>query len=134
MRVLSVDDKKRLIYKNKLNSYSEITTEADLQQFIDKQNLVINRKSLHKYFPGLYVKFQKSLDKIIFKNNNISLGENFIKELLINNNIKFEMQKVFDDLRVILPLRYDFYLPEYNLIIEHHGEGHFGKGRYYTKE
>ena len=133
-RVLSVDDKKRLIYKNKLNSYSEITTEADLQQFIDKQNLVINRKSLHKYFPGLYVKFQKSLDKIIFKNNNISLGENFIKELLINNNIKFEMQKVFDDLRVILPLRYDFYLPEYNLIIEHHGEGHFGKGRYYTKE
>lgn len=44
------------------------------------------------------------------------------------------MQKTYPDLKDKLLLRYDFYLPDYNILIEHQGEGHFGKGKYYSEE
>ena len=55
-----------------------------------------------------------------------SKGEEKIKKYLIDNNIKFEPQKKFSDLRNTLPLSYDFYLPEYNTLIEYQGQFHDG--------
>lgn len=81
----------------------------------------------------MYVKFQKELDKVKFKESNLSLGEKLISDLLTENNIQFITQKTYQDLRNELPLRYDFYLTDYNVLIEHHGEEHFGIGRYYDK-
>lgn len=56
-----------------------------------------------------------------------SRGEIKIRELLIQNNINFVNQKTFDDF--ILPSqgkpRYDFFLPDYNILIEYDGEQHF---------
>lgn len=63
----------------------------------------------------------------------MSLGENFLCKLFNENGIKYVTQKVYPELKNILPLRYDFYLPEYNILIEHQGEEHFGKGRYYSE-
>lgn len=55
-----------------------------------------------------------------------SKGERRISEWLRKNNIKYESEKVFRDLLSDLgnPLRYDFYLPDYNTLIEYDGLQH----------
>lgn len=53
-----------------------------------------------------------------------SKGEEYVKELLINNNIYFEYEKTFENLKYIGKLKIDFYLPEYNIAIEIDGEHH----------
>lgn len=132
-RILSKEDKTKLIYKNRINSYKDILTLDDLQNYVIS-NEIHSKKELHKKFSGLYTKFQKQLDNINFIANNKSIGENFLEKIFKDNNIKFETQKTYKNLKNILPLRYDFYLSEYNILIEHHGEEHFGKGRYYSEE
>lgn len=57
-----------------------------------------------------------------------SHGEQKIREILSNNNIKFENQKSFSDFNYSDTKgkpRYDFYLPDYNILIEYDGEQHF---------
>ena len=51
-----------------------------------------------------------------------SLGELNIENILKENNIVFQKEKIFDDLK---KLRFDFYLPEHNRLIEFDGEQHF---------
>lgn len=53
-------------------------------------------------------------------------GEDKISHFLLENNIQFVPQKSYDDLRGIGggKLSYDFYLPNYNLLIEYQGEQH----------
>lgn len=55
-----------------------------------------------------------------------SCGETHIKEYLSKNKIKYESQKTFSDLYGTQngKLSYDFYLPEYNLLIEYQGKQH----------
>ena len=61
---------------------------------------------------------------------NRSKGEEKIKQLLDDNNIIYQEQYSFEDL--ILPsgklARYDFYLLEYNCLIEYDGIQHFQSG------
>ena len=57
--------------------------------------------------------------------SNISKGEYVIKKHLEKNNIQFYMQFRFNDCRNIIPLPFDFYLPNYRLCIEYDGEGHY---------
>src|SRR5690606_37105179 len=62
--------------------------------------------------------------------------EDRISQYLIQNNINYIAQKTFDDLKGIKGrlLSYDFYLPEYNLLIEYQGEFHDGSGsKNYTR-
>lgn len=57
-----------------------------------------------------------------------SLGESKIAILLTQNNINFIQQKKFDDAIYTdtkSQMRYDFYLPEINRLIEFDGEQHF---------
>ncbi len=54
-----------------------------------------------------------------------SKGENKIGEYLQNNNINYISQYSFKDCRVIKPLPFDFYLPDYNVCIEYDGEQHY---------
>lgn len=56
---------------------------------------------------------------------NLSKGENKIEQILQDNNIKFERQKTFNDCRNINLLRFDFYLPEFDLLIEYDGIQHY---------
>lgn len=57
---------------------------------------------------------------------NVSNGENLISDILNSNNINFIEQKKFDKLYGINGghLSYDFYLPDYNLLIEYQGKQH----------
>lgn len=57
--------------------------------------------------------------------NTISVGEDIIMCYLNKNNISFESEKKYDDCRDIRPLPFDFYLSDYNIIIEFDGQHHF---------
>lgn len=59
-----------------------------------------------------------------------SIGERKIRIYLESNDIKFEQEKWFSDCRDIKPLPFDFYLPDYNMIIEFDGEQHFKQGHF----
>lgn len=67
---------------------------------------------------------------------NESHGEKFIRNYLEKNNIKYIPQKKFDDLKDKTYLSYDFYLPEYNILIEYQGIQHyeprFGNTEYFN--
>lgn len=56
-----------------------------------------------------------------------SNGEYIIEHFLIEHKIQFEREFTFEDLRSDknYPLRFDFYLPDYNLLIEYDGIQHF---------
>ena len=58
---------------------------------------------------------------------NRSIGSIKIEQLLKENNIQYEMEKTFPDLKGKndMPFRFDFYLPEYNRLIEFDGIQHY---------
>lgn len=60
--------------------------------------------------------------------NSSSKGEGEIEDILIRNGINYEKQKWFDDCRDILPLRFDFYLVDYDILVEFQGEQHYRVG------
>lgn len=55
----------------------------------------------------------------------VSKGENKIKELLSSMGIAFIPQYTFNDLADKALLKFDFYLPELNILIEYQGEQHY---------
>jgi very-short-patch-repair endonuclease len=65
--------------------------------------------------------------------NSTSRGENKIKSILENKNIKFKRNYEFKDCKRIKRLRFDFYLLELNLCIEYDGEHHFIENKYFGK-
>ena len=57
-----------------------------------------------------------------------SQGESKIKNILLQNDIIYESQKTFEDCRfpdTNMLARFDFYLPEYNVLIEYDGQQHY---------
>lgn len=54
-----------------------------------------------------------------------SRNERRISLWLDEHNIEYERQKTFDDCRNINPLRFDFYLPARNAVLEYDGEFHY---------
>ena len=58
-----------------------------------------------------------------------SKGEEIIKSILEELKVDFISQYKFKDCKDLLPLPFDFYLPNYNLIIEYDGEQHFDVNR-----
>lgn len=59
-----------------------------------------------------------------------SIGERRIRTCLESNNILFEQEKWFADCRDVNPLPFDFYLPDYNLLIEFDGKQHYEQGHF----
>lgn len=62
----------------------------------------------------------------------MSKGEEKISLILKKNNIKYEREKTFSDLRKGL-FRFDFYLPEQKILIEYDGEAHFNNIKAFYK-
>lgn len=54
-----------------------------------------------------------------------SKGEDKISEILNKNNINFVCEHKINGCVRIFPLRFDFYLPDYNLLIEYQGNQHY---------
>ena len=59
-----------------------------------------------------------------------SKGELKVKQFLSDNNFIYKEQHRFNDCKNILPLPFDFYLPDYNTCIEYDGEQHFRRFRF----
>lgn len=57
--------------------------------------------------------------------NNESNGEQLVRKYLKDCHIKFKRQKTFNDLIDKQHLSYDFYLPDYNVLIEYQGGQHY---------
>lgn len=66
----------------------------------------------------------------------LSKGEKRIEDWLRYNNVNYIYEKTFENLTGINNglLSYDFYLPQYNLLIEYQGEYHDGSVSYQTDE
>lgn len=64
----------------------------------------------------------------------ISSMENYISEYLIQHNIEFVFQKKFKDCKDVFELPFDFYLPEYNILIEYDGSQHFQQNHFNNSE
>ena len=54
-----------------------------------------------------------------------SRGEEIIKSFLEQHNIMFEQQKTFENCRYKYKIPFDFFIPQYNLLIEYDGIQHF---------
>lgn len=63
-----------------------------------------------------------------------SKGEQKIKQILEEMNILFECQKQFPTLIYKRPLKFDFYLPEYNICLEYQGEQHYTPQQFFGEK
>lgn len=63
-----------------------------------------------------------------------SQGEMKIGLFLIKNNLIFEKEKFFKNCKNERYLIFDFYLPEYNLLIEYDGDQHFKAKKFFGGE
>ncbi len=65
---------------------------------------------------------------------NTSKNELLIAKHLTTNNILFERQKKIEGLKHIRSLKFDFYLPDHNILVEFDGEQHFKSVEYWGGE
>lgn len=91
-------------------------------------NIVIQKNFSKEYKDNLEkrkLRYPNPNPKTKKNNQNCSSSEQKTKEFLERNKINFIQEKTFNDLKFINCLRYDFYLPDFNLLIELDGEQHF---------
>jgi hypothetical protein len=113
-------EKAKNIHKNKYN-YSQI-------KYINshkKINIICNKHGVFEQLP--YNHLNGKGCPIC----NTSKGENNISEILDRYNIKYETQKTFKDCKYKYVLRFDFYLPDYNICIEYNGIQHYKPIKYF---
>ena len=70
------------------------------------------------------------------RSETVSKYEVFISNILNDNNIYYHREFGFDDCKGVgnKKLRFDFYLPQYNTLIEYDGEQHFKAVKYFGGE
>lgn len=121
----SLDDFQRYINENHIMSYREfrLKHKTAYAKYLNKRP---NWSKFDLVFP-------EEVGGVNFGSNH-STGEIFLMKLFDENNINFEMEKTFSDLKYTSYLRYDFYLPDLNVLVEYHGEHHFGEGIYYEED
>lgn len=93
-----------------------------LSEYINSKSKVLVR---HKCGLTWEIRASHLMERDMCPKCKMSIGEKLVEEYLINNNIKYETQKKFDDLIYNKPLSYDFYLPEYDILIEYQGIQHY---------
>lgn len=89
----------------------------------NKSRLKIKCKEGHIFFRNF--DNYKSSQGCPICNKNTSKGEKKLNEILDKYNIKYITQYKFKDCRFKKVLPFDFYLPEYNILIEYDGLQHF---------
>lgn len=133
-----------------LNYYGGCTICKNKEKFLDNVNKLHNYK--YDYSLINYKNAKTKID-IICPNHGIfsivpyahsngvgcpdckrSKGEEEIKQLLDDNNIIYETQKTFNDCKNINLLKYDFYLPNYNICIEYDGIQHYKINNFFGGE
>ena len=139
LTILTTEERDELLPSTSID-YSNINTIDDFREFIE-YNKVISRMDFYNRFRNAYYRFLNLLtddEKNELFDPSISSGEAFLIDLFKSNNINFIREKTYDDLIDINCLRYDFFLNDYNIIVEYHGVQHFHETNYfhhdYSKE
>lgn len=106
---------------------------------------LVSYDNIHNYYSKVTIKCLKcgSIWNVtcgnFFKQNkrcgfcSESIGERKIREYLDSNKIKYIREKRFNDCRNINVLPFDFYVLDYNLLIEFQGEQHFYIDRMFSR-
>ena len=121
---------KKEIYNLEKNNYTLISDYKSCRQ---KVKILCNKcNNSWNIKPNDFLRGKRCPYCNLHKNQ--SANENLIEEYLIKNNIKYEREKTFNSLKDKNKLRFDFYLEDYNLVIEYDGEQHFNAGWYKNEE
>lgn len=122
-------DRRTEIRRLSFNKVKEIFDRHDMilldQEYLNTQQ---NLKYICKYHPEVGIQYMATVNA--YKNYcpycNIVKGEKKISDFLLQHNIKFELHKTYDNLIGVGKgkLSYDFYVYDYNLLIEFQGEQH----------
>lgn len=96
------------------------------------QELYINHKTIVRLW-GSFSNMTKELFPDCFIKNSYSYGEIVVSNYLKQNNMEFIKEYINHDLKKINKLRYDFYIPSKNTIIEFHGIQHYEFVKYFHK-
>ena len=94
-------------------------SKVDYKNSTTKVEIVCSKHGIFYALPGMFLQGHGC------PSCNQSKGETKIRNWLLENNVSFESQKKFSDLRKKKPLSYDFYLPTYNILIEFNGRQHY---------
>lgn len=122
----------------KYEDLSGISSYESFSIFIENNN-IFSRKDFSIRFSSVYNKFLAFLskeEKEMLLPSVKSLGEKRLCKLFEDTSIVYETEKIYHDLRGKGEkyLRYDFYLPKFNLLIEYHGAQHFDSNNmFYSK-
>ena len=117
---------KRINYKeNTIIGENNVIFIKEVEKKNEKRQGIFQCPICGDYFISYINSVRNGRVKSCGKHN--SLGEEKIIKILIEHSIKYECQKTFDDLKSLKnrPYRFDFYLLDYNILIEYDGEQHF---------
>ena len=125
------DEKKGRIYKKTTEQFVKEAKNIHGDKYDYSLTKYINNKTKVKVICPIHGVFEQIPSNHLNFNGcphcKESHGEKEIRNFLIKNNISFESQKKFNDLKDKLQLSYDFYLPKNNLLIEFQGKQHYYK-------
>lgn len=97
------------------------------------KNLRIICPSCGNEFLTSYVLFVQHNGQLCSKcSSSMSVGEARVRRFLESKSIYYLQQYWFPDCRDIKPLPFDFYIPDYNVIIEFDGQQHFKETDYFS--
>lgn len=120
-------------YLEEKGNWKEYESLDKIKEFIIQNNIQTSTE-FHKNYKGLSEKLRKlghSTSEIKFPKRKISVAEINIEKFLKENNINFETQKAFSNLG---KMKFDFWIPEFNLILEPGGDQHFISVNYFGGE
>lgn len=90
-----------------------------------KSKLNVECPKGHKYYPTFNHFLEGRRCSQCNENVNKSKGETVIKEFLLINKINYNREYIFNDCMFKGKLRFDFYIPDFNTIIEYDGRQHY---------
>lgn len=121
-------------------SHEEYVAEMSIKNpFMEIVGIYVNQDTKIKYVCKVCGHQGESLPNNLLRGGgcpecNMSNGEKRVLKYLNDNSIIFDEQYTFKDCRNILPLPFDFYLPDYNACIEYDGEQHFHPVKFFGGE
>lgn len=120
----------KVIYPNRIQKFlpdgliDNINTVQEFQEFINTNNIK-NPSEFQKRYYSLYRKSLTLPEQLVYVDEIISMLENSVREILDELKIKYHFQKTFTWLKYNKSLKLDFYLEDFNIAIEAHGDQHF---------
>ena len=76
-------DQNEELFPNRLYKYENINTKDEVQEFINKNPEIINKKYFKRHFSNLYKKSKKFLDELVFSNPRILYTEYDNADILV---------------------------------------------------